>query len=263
MPHAQQLFFRLFIFISGCLNMSIASADTVITTQGKDSTWQNIVAKDKLAVTIDGKLEYLWDFNKGYLLWRGNKHYWRMNLETQERTLEEFWGNLEIEQVILLPNKPCTKTSSNAAMQQQCFGYALTNLPAKGESKIWNMLESARFGEDNFQCNWSSKQIGTLAKQVVANPLFDDWIKKPRKTLFLHPMTLFMSYTEGNPAKLDTLRTAGADALTLYASHHEKCEQESAPKVSIATVPSTKELYQLPKQSDIVEFNYQHALKEN
>lgn len=39
--------------------MSIASADTVITAKGQDSTWQNIVAKDKLAVTIDGKLEYL------------------------------------------------------------------------------------------------------------------------------------------------------------------------------------------------------------
>lgn len=243
--------------------MSIASADTVITAKGQDSTWQNIVAKDKLAVTIDGKLEYLWDFNKGYLIWRGSKHYWRMSLETQDKTLEEFWGNLEIDQVILLPNKPCVKASSNPAMQQQCFGYALSNLPAKGESGIWNMLESARFSDLDFQCNWSSKEMGTLAKQVVANPLFDDWIKKPRKNLFLHPLTLFMSYTEGTQANLATLRAAGTNALTLYASHSKKCEQESAPKVSVATVPSTKALYQLPKESDIVEFNYQHSLKEN
>jgi hypothetical protein len=262
MSRQQQFFLSLIIFISGCLSMSIANADTVITAKGQDSTWQNIVSKDKLAVTIDGKLEYLWDFNKGYLIWRGNKHYWRMRLDVQEQTLEEFWGNLEIEQVILLPNKPCTKTSSNPAMQQQCFGYALTNLPAKGESKIWDMLKSARFKEEDFQCNWSSKEMGTLAKQAAANPLFDEWIKKPRKTLFLHPITLFMDSPD-NKASLDILRTAGANALTLYASRSKKCEQESAPKVSVVTVPSTKALYQPPKESEIVEFNYQHSLKEN
>jgi hypothetical protein len=214
-----------------------------------------------LALSINGKLEYLWDYANNEVIWRGDQHYWHLSLNDQANTAERFWSLLEIEQVITLRQAGCTlKAQGEQALDRQCFGYILTNLPAYGESKIWDMLKAVNFPEQKSICNWSSQKLGQLAQQTVANPQFDEWIKKPRRTLFLHPLMLFMDYTAGIKDSLNKLRPLGTNTLTVYASTRESCLTETAPEVTVETADAKDSAIKLPEPSQIQEFKAEAML---
>jgi hypothetical protein len=88
--------------------------------------------------------------------------YWRMPMNGQDDTAERFWSMLEIQQIITLPQASCTlKAQGEQALDRQCFGFVLTNMPAQGESKIWDMLKGLTFRSKKAYADGRRKSWGS------------------------------------------------------------------------------------------------------